>query len=377
MATYLLFLFVPIAASCLYWYIIKDQEKALVKFVVSIFFGGIFVMASYAVQRSSADSAYDYNGYLVLKTEYYEYWDSWVEETCSTTTTDSKGNTTTTYYDCSYCDRNREYYLTRDSGNNTQEISKNEFERLKRIWGNKLTKVDLNRRIYKSGSCGTDGDMYYIDWNQDIQTSETTTYRHSYTNRIKYDRSAFGFHDVSTVKGLYNYPDILSYHRQSTVLGEKLLNIPDSRRLVKNLDYFNGLYGRENKIRIFTMFFINKPPSIGQDQKAKWIGGNQNELNVCIGLKEDGKTVDWVYVFTWQDDKLLSLTLQDEIQDLGTINSNNLYQVYLDNKDSFKYKDFEDFSYINFTPSSGQIWFVFIGVIIITIGCIIFIHNQE
>lgn len=376
MTTYLLFLLIPVAMMGIYWYITKDFEIALISFIIAIVAGGIFIGTSFYIQKFSKSASHNYTGYYVLKAEYYEYWETWVDRTCTRTVTDSKGNTRTVSYDCSYCDRNSEYWVTVDNAGNNMGISQLEFERLRRIWGDKLTKVDMKRKIHKNWRCGEDGDMYYINWNKKIEDSKVTTYKNSYSNHIKFNRSAFGYMDVKNKPGLYLYPSIQGDNFQNTVMGTKYLSI-DKDTIKRYLNFFNGYRGMSNKIRVFTMFFKDKPLSTALDQESLWIGGNENELNVCIGLKPDGKTIDWVHVFTWQDEKTLKYNLEKEIRGLGEVSSTNLYYVYDKHRNDFKYKDFRDFQYIEYIPTSGEVKFVLIGIVVICIVSIFAVNKME
>ena len=68
--------------------------------VVTIIFIGIFKWAGVSYNVSDTE----YWGSKLIKAEYYEEWDEWIEETCSyECCCDSEGNNCeTVYYDCSY-----------------------------------------------------------------------------------------------------------------------------------------------------------------------------------------------------------------------------------------------------------------------------------
>lgn len=377
---YVYLLFIPIVLTLVTWYFTR-HKFAFFEIIIPTVVVGIFISITYAIQKNHSGSSVEYNGYYVTGATYVEYWSTWVEQTCSTTTTDKDGKTHTTYYDCSYCDTNSErYYMTDSSGSNVY-ISKSEYDQLVRTWSNQNNKeffIDKNRRIRKSGSCGVNGDAYSINWDGYIDNSITTTYTHRYENRIKYNRSAFNFMtNFTKEKYLYDYPRIMSNDYQTTLLGKHLLKIEDVDKLEKYLNYFNGKNGKRNSLRYYTLFFKNQDIDIAQEQQSKWLGGNQNEVNICIGLKDDGKTIDWVYVFSWQDDKYLTYKLRDELIGLKTVSTEGMYNVYDNSKGLFKWKNFNDFEYIDFIPSDGQFRFALIGTILLSIGVILFCVFNE
>lgn len=70
-------------------------ERALILIIPVIV---IFVAKHVSVASLTADTEY-WNSYIV-KAEYYEYWNEWIQETCCASR-DSSGNCTSEY-DCSY-----------------------------------------------------------------------------------------------------------------------------------------------------------------------------------------------------------------------------------------------------------------------------------
>lgn len=75
---------------------------------------------------------------------------------------------TTHYYDCSYCDENsEEYYGVTESGKRIG-ITKARYHTLLKRWNTKPIFVELDRHIVYHGSCGKDGDEYYIEWDKKL-----------------------------------------------------------------------------------------------------------------------------------------------------------------------------------------------------------------
>lgn len=365
----LLCFLMPILITLLVWVFFKDKFH-WIELLIPTATVGLFILISYQVQKSDAWTE-EYNGHIVVEARYYEYWETWVEQTCSRQVacgtesyTDSQGRTQTRtvycteYYDCSYCDNNSEYYQAITREGLSFSISKQEYHRLKDLWGGEKFK-DLNRRINYSGGCGKDGDMYFTTWNGKVMDSKTITTTHKYQNFLKYNTSIFNFPKVEDTASLYKYPTIKGLY-QNTVLGK---NVNDTLRTY--LNYFNADNGKTFKLRYFTLFFDNKNIDIAKQQEALWLGGNQNEIVVCIGRNKD--KMEWVYVFGWCDNKLTHVNLREDLMKNDSIYLDKFYNTYQKSKVTYKYKDFKDFNYITFQPTRKEIMFIFFGSLIITI----------
>lgn len=126
----------------------------------------------------------------------------------------------------------------------------------------------------------------------------------------------------------------------------------------------------KKKVKIFTLIFYNKPIDIAFKQEQYWEGGNQNELVVCIGIN-DTLGIDWVKPFSWCDNKRILVDTREDIAELKRLNIDSVYSVYMKNVPLFfHYKSFKDFNYLTFEPTTGQIAFVYIMTLIVTLLCI-------
>lgn len=343
----------------------------------------VFILVSYYTIKSRSMEDIEYNGYVVKYATYHEYWSTWVEQTCSYTTCngyDSKGNCTgytTHYYDCSYCDENAAYWEAVDANDNHFSISQAKYLDLMKKWKATPKFQELNRDIETYRSCGVDGDMYYINWNNDINTSECSVIKVPFVNPVKVSHSAFQYPVISDKEakklGLYQYPEFYGKYRQQAILGmDSILSFAKyyKTNIQTKLEYINGYLGPKNKVKVFTLLFRDKPIDIAFKQEAYWSGGNQNELVVCIGLDNSG-TIQWVKPFSWCDNKRIIVDTREDIAELKILNPHALYNIYEDNiQKYYHYKSFKDFNYLRFEPTMGQILFVYIGTIIVSILCL-------
>lgn len=355
--------------------------------LIPVALGALTILISSAIIKSVNSSDVEYNGYIIVKARYYEYWSTWVDQTCSYTTcngTDKDGNCTgytTHYYDCSYCDKNKAYWVAIDNFGHEFDISKEYYNFLKSKWSATPQFVELDRSINKHWTCGKDGDMYEIYWNQLPETSEASVLTHQFTNKLKINHSAFNFPKVSEEQarkqGLYDYPDFYQFYKQKCILGLDSFNITGKEKIHTMFEYLNGNLGPVNRIKIFTLLFKNKPIDIAFKQEAYWQGGNQNELVVCIGLN-DTLGIDWVKPFSWCDNKRILVDTREDIAELKTFKPDSIYKIYETNtKKFFKYKSFKDFNYLSFEPTTGQLIWITILVILFSILGIWFSVKNE
>ena len=356
----------------------------------------LFIFSFRLIFESVGTTSTEYRGYLVTGAHHYEYWETWVTQTCSrqvpcgeSCSTDSNGNTTCTtvycteYYDCSYCDRNPEHWIASDNKGNTYSISRDKYERLTKQWVSQPKKQELNRSIDFSGSCGCDGERFDIFWNQDIYTSEGAVRRESYTNVIKRSRSAFKYTKVDTSVinrlGLYEYPKEYDYYKQQPILGLEKLKLPKAKQdsIVKLYEYLNG-YGYKTHNKTFLLLFPDKSIEAASYQEKHWISGNRNELVICVGYDSQTQDLTWIKAFSWTDNKRVVVEVREELMELKKLDLFRFYpRIFKAVKEHFKPKDFKDFDYLTVDYPTWTYYFVWIMVLIINIGGLILIEKNE
>jgi hypothetical protein len=341
------------------------------------------IVISYFVIKDKVMEDVEYQGHLVVEARYYENWATWRTETCSRTYScncDSKGScqTCTEYYDCSYCDDNDAYWEVITDDGRSIHISQSYYNSLKVKWGATPQFVELNRSIDYSHGCGKDGNMYRIVWNGLPETSEATVTEFDFVNPVKASHSAFQYTLIEPEEadslGLFSYPKFYDYYKQPCLLSK---NWRFSSKDMTKFEYLNGYMGPRNKVKIFTLLFKDKPIDIAFKQEQYWQGGNQNELVVCIGVDSNWK-INWVKPFSWCDNKRICVDTREDIASLKYLNLDSVYRVYEKNIPLFfHYKSFKDFNYLQFEPTSGQIAFVYIITLVVSILSILFIIKND
>lgn len=369
-------LLIPILAVVVGWVLFKKEIvwwELFIPTLASI----IFIFVSYYSMKSYTLSDVEYNGYIVTEARYYESYETWIKKRCRHTYTTGTGKHKVThvyYTDCSYCDYHPERYTMLDTKGYEIGISREKYLSLIKQWHSKPKFFDLDRNIHYHGSCGKDGDMYSIIWDRQIHTSETTTYTKSFTNILKSNHSAFNYPEIKqedAIKaGLYDYPEINEYDYQSSVLGIENTKIKNKLGFIKTLDHINGFYGSQYKVKVFTLFFKNKDISTAFLQEAYWDGGNQNEIIVCIGVDDNGK-FQWVKPFSWCDDKRVLIDIREDLMSAKNPSAKYFHETYLNTiRTHWKFKSFKDFNYLTFEPTTGQLIFVYLLTLLISIGTV-------
>lgn len=331
-----------------------------------------------------------YRGGIITQARYSEAWSTWVKKTCHETYYTGSGKNRkshTRHYDCSYCDDHAPHWEALDDQGHTYSISEEKYNQLKKQWSATPRFVDLNRDIRtKSGlfsSCGKDGDAYTIDWDKNMLTVESSTWETPYENYVQCSRVNFGIKDVDEEMakkyGLYEYPEVDSYH-QKTLLGIDSLSYLQpayKRGAEKMFEYFDGFYGPRRKIRVFILLFYNRSINVANKQKDYWVNGNKNEMVICIDVNKNTGEINWVYPFSWTENKRIAVDLREDISNLKTLNFTSLYKIVEESTKTFKYRDFSKFDYLSLDATIGEIWVVYILTILATIGTLIYGYKNQ
>jgi hypothetical protein len=360
-----------------YWH----HKITILELVIPIALSIIAITISYFTLKEKNIQDVEYNGSLVVEARYYEYWSTWVDQTCTRTYdcgTKESPRTCTEYYDCSYCDRNSAYWQVILANGHVMNVSESKWNELVKKWNTTPQFVDLERRIVKNGSCGEDGNMYRIRWNGRIETSESAVWTVNFRNPVKISHSAFRYLPMTdkeaSDQGLYQYPKFKSYLRQDALLSYDF-EFKEIDHL--QLEYINGLLGPRNKVKTFTLLFKNKPVDVAFKQEQYWEGGNQNELVVCIGV-DDSLRIQWVQPFSWCDNKRINVETREDIAELGLFKAQNVAAIYYKNIPKyFKYKSFKDFNYLRFEPTMSQILWVYFITLIVSVLATVFIVKND
>jgi hypothetical protein len=359
---------IPIICSFFAFIIWRKQlviGEVLFPTVVCLVFIAVFKFTVEKIQTTDTE----YQGAIITTVDYYEPWETYVRKTCSRTYKCGK-STCTSYYDCSYCDYNQAKFIAYDDDGRSFSVSKDLYVKLIGQWNTKQEFHELNRSINHSLSCGKDGDMYRITWNNEIKTVEASVLAKSYENRVQAAQSAFNYEVIEDEQarkiGLYIYPKIYQFYRQTGIMGlDDSYNNKDE--VCRYYEYINGDMGPTKKVKLFVLVYKNKPLDIASKQESYWCGGNDNEFVVCIGT-DSNKRLQWVKPFSWTKNRRAIVEAREEIMSDSIFDplkvANILHKNVIPNH--FKRRDFKEFSYLTVEPPLWAIITTYVITALIT-----------
>lgn len=214
-----------------------------------------------------------------------------------------------------------------------------------------------------------------------------------------------------------------------TILGGNV-----SKETQEKFKRLNGKFGNTNQLRLWILIFENKPMSIAEYQENYWVKGNKNELIICIGKK--GDEILWSKAFSWSHSAELTAAVQNEVMNLYTYRDsvikrnipavvpttkeikgkilgksgeklpnvlpipqqviadstikvksayprlteetwNNYYNYLNQNLNQFKRRQFKEFNYLTVEPSTGAVIFIYVLVLLISLGVNIWVITNE
>lgn len=360
-------LIIPFIAA-IYLYKNHKHKMALWEFLVPIAATLIFTFSMKAIIEHVQVTSTEYWGSFVDRVEYYEDWNEYIHRTCTT----SCGKNCTTTYDCSYVQYHSAYYQIITTTGEKVKISKAEYNKLKKKYGN-VAFTELNRHSYTN-----DGDKYHSKWEGDSIKATPVTTLHSYENRIKAsDQSVFHFEEVDKkdVKryALKEYPEMKGY-KLPAVIGD---NSNDAIEANKKFQYINGLLGHKKQVRFFILIFKDQPINAALYQEWYWSGGNKNEFVICVGIDSE-RNVNWCKPISWTRSEIMKSEVKSFVEGQDTLNLNSLAEfIQVEAAEKFERRHFKEFDYLTVNPPTWAVLLTYILVIGINIGLGIYVIRNE
>jgi len=335
MPTVYLALLIPLIVTGIFYYF-KRHEFVWWEFFIPFASTLIAIVIGKAIVDHAAVQFSEYWGSTVTAVYEQEPYNYWQHQTCSYTTTDGKGHTTTHTYDCSHqVNVGPEWYATTDLKEQFG-ISEKRHDELVKQFKTSRSVIDTHRNYsprdrassskgtkYEGKQVGKESYVYQTVWNGDDNTRKAYTSEHSYTNKIK--ASDLTIFDIKVVnkkqadsmklfeypsyqgKGIFRMTEGLEY---PTVLGDSTL----SKETQEKFRRLNGKFGVSNQMRLWVLIFDNKSEMIAEYQENYWVRGNMNELIVCIGKR--GNEIQWSHAFSWATSDILTKAVENEVMNL-------------------------------------------------------------
>lgn len=275
-------LLVPLVITfCFYLY--KKHEFTWWEFFIPIAATLVMIFISKLIIDYTSVHFDEYWGSSITAVYEEEPWNEWHHQTCSYTTSDGKGHTTTHYYDCSHQDDHGPEWYAVTNLDEKFGITEKMHDELVAQFKTKKTVIDSrNNHSSRSRCVSSDGTkfegksvgdksyIYQTVWSGDDNTRKAYVSVHSYVNKIKAtDLSIFNIKVVKDEQadslGLFKYPNyngggLFSYTQgldYPTILGGNV-----SKQTQEKFKRLNGKFGVSNQLRLWILVFENKPMSI-------------------------------------------------------------------------------------------------------------------
>lgn len=295
-----------------------------------------------------------------IEIRYYEHWDEYISQTCTSSVSCGKNCTTTVSYDCSYVDDHPRRWVMKMNTGTKHSISESYYNSLAKLWSTTRIFVDMHRDYDTY-----DGDMYKYKWGNKFKDIDPYVYEHGYENKVQTVNSIMQFRELDTleIKGLYNYPKVTNYTQESC------LGCTPKENLL--LNRYNAYLGFKYEVKMFVLVYKDKQLDIGELQQIYWKGGNKNELVVCVDSKNQ-----WSKAFSWVDDKLIEVKVADIfLKDISMEQKIKLMEHEVE--DNWKRKHFSDFSYIHVPLTNTHKIIIYIVIFLASLGLFLYgIFNE-
>lgn len=303
--------------------------------------------------------------------EYYEYA---VYRTETSTSTDSKGNRTTTSYRVfdhwePTTRLHNESWTAYSNINTSYSINAAHYVKLEKEFKHSY-KVAGNRTTGEHNSRMIDGDKYdYISENRTGYIEPIVEIK-NFENRIKAAPSVFSFTKVPPNIRVFDWPRPTNPWHTNRVLGGIAKKVIPTRKW----DELNAVLGPKYKINLILAGFEANDPSLLQYQEAKFVGGKKNDL--VISFCGPANKPQNVKVFGWTESDICKKNIESFIIENG-VNEKLLTYLPEEIQNNYKIKDWNKFDYLNVEPDV-EYYYWFFGILIFTqLGLYCFFHFNE
>lgn len=332
----------------------------------------IYSLSHVAIAKHGMMQDTEWWGNYAVSVHYYDDWDEEVHcrhsYKCNCyTTTDKDGHShehcSTCYYHAYDVDYHAEHWSMRYDNGEEHRITKYEYDKYCKMWGDKKYKIELNRDYHSN-----DGDDMACNWNLVPNTCESITTEHTYENRVQASNSIFKASHVDTTEvrqyKLYNYPTCSNGYQQ-VVLGYNGHIDDETIRLLK---YINGYYGSKKQFKLFVCCYYNQAELVAERQHSYWDNLNKNEFLVCVGLNKNNE-IQWAKSFSWMDKPMLSAQADQYLRATKTFSPKEFAKWLPANiENHWHRKHFRDFNYLQVDITQSQYTAIFIVILLMCIA---------
>lgn len=140
---------------------------------------------------------------------------------------------------------------------------------------------------------------------------------------------------------------------------------------------FNGEEAPRWKMRLFVLLFpASAGVGVAERQRARWRGGQRNELTVCAGVSPDG-SVAWAKAFSWSDHPELETACASWLlRQGGRLDLRAFLDWFAQNACRWQPKSFDDFSYLRYHFPLWQQLLVLALTVAANVGAWLWLANR-
>ena len=296
---------------------------ALAGFVVSV---GLMTVLFYTGKDSLTRDLEILNGQVVGKQRVHDEYTESYQCNC-VTTTDSKGQSSTSCQTCYRQHYTVEWLAETTFGNHRLEYVDRESQSVYRL---------------------PDPDRY-----TSTVVGEPYARSHAYTNYIKAVPESLFHPSADSLRLKYAallpaYPGaIYDEWHVDRVLGVGI-KIPDAKAWNADLSKMLSTLGPQKQVNAIVVFVAVDNPDYEYALQAAWLGGKKNDVVLIIGTPKFPERAAWVRVLAMTDTELFKIRLRDEVMALSQLDREAVLPVLQSNiRTLFKRKPMYDYEYLD------------------------------
>ena len=218
-----------------------------------------------------------------------------------------------------------------------------------------------------------------------VWVGEPFSTEHSYDNYLLIDLGSVLFGqkgDVNRFKAsLPDYPQVYDYYHVNHAISEGVAISPqDMYNWNYMLDHINSDLGAKKQVTINVILANTSDAAYAYALKDWWHGGKKNDADIVIGTT-DGHKIDFVKVVTWETNADYTVNLENDIQNVGTIDRRDLIDSFIrsDTDKYFTRLHMKNYKYMlnDFSPDTTLVGWLVVIFTLISIGTNIWLNSQD
>ena len=335
-----------LVSSCIY---VLDKEITTKEFLLTLLFISLSVFSVYGISVAPIQNAKFFQSGRVVKTVFHPYFVEEYQQPHTICTPSGKSVSCTTYYTTEY-EKHKAYWTDEDSLGQTNKISRELHERMKKDFGNKVT-------ISRPNKCTNGGRIVSGDPNLYTYNNITNSYDYpttllgSWHNPIKGRVSIFNRKGKEEVR---KYPTRLSH--LSTNRAEEADGITKTKWDTLNTKVYEKVGANLILVK------INDSQNAINLENA-WLSGSKNDLVICV--RGSYKAPSFVKVFGWTKSAYVKRALETFILENG-VDIEGIEEIVSNYYEPY---EFSKLDYLTKPPSVLTIIIAFVVAMIVGFIC--------